>query len=280
MVGSAHPTLIMTHTVLELLKALPRTNCGECGQPTCMAFAIQVIKEGEDLSLCPHLSYAAQELAEAISSQQEKGEGRRRESLAISLEVMHAKIAPLNFHDLAEGLGAVYGEEDGRPYLAFSYFGQALVVFHDEVRYPIGAAPNPWDAILLYNFIASGGKSLPTGTWITFQSLPNSVSKAKTLVRLEKELAEHFAGNPSQLRRQAAALGAEPVQASESADFQGVFWPLPRVPVLLLFWDAEPEEDFQAQAHFLFDSSVRDFLDLESLLFLVEQLMDRLIKKR
>lgn len=36
----------MAHTVLELLKALPRTNCGECGQPTCMAFATRVIRKG------------------------------------------------------------------------------------------------------------------------------------------------------------------------------------------------------------------------------------------
>jgi hypothetical protein len=100
--------------------------------------------------------------------------------------------------------------------------------------------------------------------WITFQSLHNSVSKAKTLARLEKELAKHFAGNTGQLQRQAATLGAEPAQASGNADFQRVFRPLPRVPVLLLFWDAEPEEDFQAQAHFLFDSTVSDFLDLES----------------
>lgn len=269
----------MAHTVLELLKALPRTNCGDCGQSTCLAFATRVIKEGEDLSRCPHLPPAAQELAEAISRQQEKGEGRRRESLAISLEVMHAKIAPLNFRDLAPGLGAVYGEEEGRPYLKFSYFGHELLVFPDEVRYPPGAVPNPWDAILLYNYIASCGKALPTGTWITYQSLPNSVSKAKTLARLEKELAAHFAGRLGQLQSQAAALGAKPAQASENADFQGVFWLLPRVPVLLLFWDAEPEEDFQAQAHFLFDSTVGDFLDLESLLFLVEQLLDRLMEK-
>lgn len=269
----------MAHTVLDLLKTLPRTNCGDCGQVTCMAFATRVIKEGEDLAKCPHLSPAALELAGAISSQQEQGVGRRRESLAISLEVMQGKIAPLDFRDLAAGLGAAYGEEEGRPYLSFSYFGQTLRVFKDEVRYPPGATPNPWDAILLYNYLASGGQALPTGTWIAYQSLPNSVSKAKTLARLERELAEHFAGELGQLRRQAGALGGEPIQASENVDFQRVFQPLPRVPVLLLFWEAEPEEDFQAQAHFLFDSTVGDFLDLESLLFLVEQLTDRLMQK-
>jgi ArsR family metal-binding transcriptional regulator len=28
--------------ILEVLKKLPRTNCGDCGQPTCMVFAVQL----------------------------------------------------------------------------------------------------------------------------------------------------------------------------------------------------------------------------------------------
>ena len=28
--------------ILEVLKNLPRTNCGDCGQPTCMVFAVQL----------------------------------------------------------------------------------------------------------------------------------------------------------------------------------------------------------------------------------------------
>ena len=29
-------------SILEILKNLPRTNCGDCGQPTCMVFAVQL----------------------------------------------------------------------------------------------------------------------------------------------------------------------------------------------------------------------------------------------
>ena len=65
-------------------------------------------------------------------------------------------------------------------------------------------------------------------------------------------------------QRQAATLGAELAQASGNADFQRVLRPPPRAPALFLFWDAEPKDDFQTQAHFLFDSTVGDFLDLES----------------
>jgi hypothetical protein len=267
----------MPLTVMELLKTLPRTNCGDCGQATCLAFATQVIKEGEELGRCPHLSKAAQAIAGDIESQQATGLGRRRESIAIALEALQEKVAPLDLAGLAGGVGARSGEEDGRPYVNLNYFGHRLLVFKDEVRYPEGVEANPWDAILLYNYLASQGQAEPTGNWITFQTLPNSVSKTKTLKRLEGELAAHFAGKHEQLEKAAAHLGAEPVQTAGDADMQLVFHPLPKVPVLLLFWEADLEEDFPAQVHFLFDGNVSDFLDLESLLFLVEQLADRLM---
>jgi hypothetical protein len=262
---------------MEVLKRLPRTNCGDCGQPTCLAFATRVIKEGEDLAQCPHLEGAG-EFQEQIRAQQQAGVGRRRESAAISLEVLQAKVAPLDFAALAAGLGADYGEEGGRPYLAIPYFGFCLQVFKDELRYPPGALADPWDAILLYNYIASQGSRPPAGNWIAYNSLPNSVSKAKTLARLEREVAAHFSGRAAALKEQAAALGAELVSVGgEDADLQAVFLPLPRVPILLLFWDADPEEGFEAQCRFLFDAGVPDYLDLEAMLFLVEHLLARLV---
>jgi hypothetical protein len=133
----------MAITVMEVLKKLPRTNCGDCGQPTCLAFATQVIKEGEDLKKCPYLDGGAATLVEAVRAQQAAGVGRRRESLAISLEVLQDKVAPLDFAALAPGLGAVYGAEAGRPYLSLLYFGHRLQVFKDELRYPPGAPADP-----------------------------------------------------------------------------------------------------------------------------------------
>lgn len=39
--------------VLEILKRLPRTNCKECGLPTCMAFADALAKDKKELEECP-----------------------------------------------------------------------------------------------------------------------------------------------------------------------------------------------------------------------------------
>ena len=267
----------MAITVMEVLKNLPRTNCGDCGQPTCLAFATQVIKEGEDLNKCPHLAGAGADMGEAVRAQQEAGVGRRRESLAISLEVLQEKVAPLDFAGLAGGLGATYGEESGRPYLFLPYFGHRVQVFKDELRYPPGAPADPWDAILLYNYIASRGQEPVADRWIAYNSLPNSVSKAKNLARLEQKLADHFAGQTAQLKERAHQLGGEPTAVGEDADVKTVFRPLPKTPLLLLFWDAEAEEGFAPQAKILFDASVTHYLDLEAMLFLVEHLLERLM---
>lgn len=41
--------------IIEILKLLPKTNCRDCGQPTCMVFAAQVAEGGKGAEDCPAL---------------------------------------------------------------------------------------------------------------------------------------------------------------------------------------------------------------------------------
>lgn len=41
---------------LDIFKLLPKTNCKECGFPTCLAFAMQMAIGKTELSKCPHVS--------------------------------------------------------------------------------------------------------------------------------------------------------------------------------------------------------------------------------
>jgi acetyl-CoA decarbonylase/synthase complex subunit gamma len=41
---------------LEIYKLLPKTNCKECGQPTCLAFAMRLAQKQAELSACPYVS--------------------------------------------------------------------------------------------------------------------------------------------------------------------------------------------------------------------------------
>ena len=56
----------MPLTGIEIFKLLPKTNCKECGEPTCLAFAMKLAAGKAELSACPYISGEAKaKLAEA-----------------------------------------------------------------------------------------------------------------------------------------------------------------------------------------------------------------------
>ncbi len=46
----------MALTGIQIFKLLPKTNCGECGVPTCLAFAMNLAAAKAELASCPHIS--------------------------------------------------------------------------------------------------------------------------------------------------------------------------------------------------------------------------------
>jgi acetyl-CoA decarbonylase/synthase, CODH/ACS complex subunit gamma len=51
---------------IQIYKMLPKTNCKDCGFPTCLAFAMKLAAKQIELSACPHVNEeAAAELAES-----------------------------------------------------------------------------------------------------------------------------------------------------------------------------------------------------------------------
>ena len=46
----------MALTGIQIYKMLPKTNCKDCGYPTCLAFAMKLAAKQEELSACPHVS--------------------------------------------------------------------------------------------------------------------------------------------------------------------------------------------------------------------------------
>jgi acetyl-CoA decarbonylase/synthase complex subunit gamma len=53
-------------TGIQIFKMLPKTNCAECGVPTCLAFAMNLASGKAELDACPYVSDEAREqLAEA-----------------------------------------------------------------------------------------------------------------------------------------------------------------------------------------------------------------------
>lgn len=58
----------MALTGLEIYKLLPKTNCKDCGFPTCLAFAMKLAAKQADLSSCPHVTDEAKAALESASA--------------------------------------------------------------------------------------------------------------------------------------------------------------------------------------------------------------------
>lgn len=55
-------------TGIQIFKLLPKTNCGECGVPTCLAFAMNLASGKAELESCPYVSEEAKEKLAAESA--------------------------------------------------------------------------------------------------------------------------------------------------------------------------------------------------------------------
>ena len=267
---------------LDILQRTPKTNCGECGHPTCLAFAAAVSRAGLEITLCPYIDLTGLEI-NVISSTKDL------ENLAEEVATEHdlslvqhlrEKVSQLNFSAIASALGAKWHKYNPET-LRLRYLGQDVVLSKKEILINNDTVADLRDQILLYNYVFSEGGRQPDNTWVGMESLPNSISKVKTLATYcEKRIAEHLSGKPGHILKDIGQQfdGYEgPAELSSSATSSLVVPVLPMVPQFLLFWEEEPEDGFAAKAKVLFDHHVLDFLDLESLVFSAERFAERLV---
>lgn len=270
----------MALSVVDLYRdVLPKTNCRECGFATCIAFAGMVVSEQLALETCPHLS--AEVVARCnreLERQYAAGQWTKRDMAEDALTWARQRSASMRIADLPDRIGGSLIDRGDGQALRLPYFtGEILIDDHDIVQ-SNGAGLTRWEKVFLYNHMAQGGTRAPTGVWKGFEAFPNTVSKVKTMAaQVEAPLVDCFGGRRAALIASAqAAGGRDAPPGTHSADVAFYFRPLPRVPVLLLFWDEEPEDGFGATAKLLFDETVTDHLDIESILFLSERLRQML----
>ncbi len=271
----------MALSVVDLYsKVLPRTNCGECGYPTCLAFASMVVSQKLPLKGCPHLS--AETLSRCqpeLDAQHADGKWTQRDMAADALVWAKERAASMDLADLPPRIGGRLIEGSGRSILELPYFKGHIHISRDSITDADGNDLGRWEQVFIFNHMAQGGSRLPTGQWKSLQEFPNTVSKIKTMrSQVEAPLRERFTGRPAELAAAARRIGGTAAAAqNESADLALYFQPLPRIPVLLLFWDADQEGGFEAEVKLAFDETITEHLDIESIMFLSEHLAKALL---
>lgn len=263
----------MAYKVLDLFKDLPGTNCGDCGKSGCFAFATSAYLEGTPLEGCPHLPEPKRrEMAEKIEASRAGGGGKKQPSHVQALNFLLGKVAQADFAAMASATGAALlpGPPEA---LEIPFLGIPHRLTAADVAAASGEPPTVWVKVFLYIYATRANGNPPSGRWVAFRELPNTVSKAKTFEKVAGEVAQTFAGREEELKKAAQALGGGEIPYG-SADLALRFSALPRVPLLLLYWRGE--EEFPARSALLLDAGVLDYLDQEALVFLAEAFVKKL----
>jgi hypothetical protein len=91
---------------------------------------------------------------------------------------------------------------------------------------------------------------------------------------VQGRIAREFSGRPGDLAAACRTIGGKPYEQELAYQIKYQFWALPKIPIYLLFNDAE--EGFPAQCTLLFEQRVQNYLDMESLAILCGTLAHRL----
>lgn len=245
---------------MEIFKLLNGSNCRECNEKTCLAFAVAVFKEKKPIHACPYLE---KEVIDRYGGAIEKP-NTVDEYKAEAIEILKQKISLIDLSEAAKRLGARFSKNK----LTIKIFGKNFSVdtkgnISSEIHI------NAYMVVPVLNYILNGSGKSPNGNWITFRELTGGPSRyahfqqccekplkrvADTYTDLFKDMLEIFDGKQ--------------IVSHIDSDISIILYPLPLFPIMVCYW--KPEDGLESNLHIYFDFTSDDNLDIESIYTLNE----------
>lgn len=249
-------------TPLSLYSRLEKSNCGECGKPTCMAFAVSVV--GGELSVtdCPRLEPAvAGELSRTVSVRDPE------DTVRAALSRLREEALTQDFAEVAPLIGAHYIE--GRLHIR--------CLIKDFVINPDGVLEspchvNPWVEGPLLNYLKTRRRSPLANHWVSFAELAGGSSRARYFIHRCEEPFRSMADSHREIFFDLLGVFGGSRVTGFPAHEAWVIHPLPRVPMLVLY--TAPEEGAGSTLRLLLDRSADTYLDAEFIIFLGRGLVE------
>ena len=247
---------------LDIYKRLDRSNCRECGLPSCTAFVHAVINGEKKISACTHLD------KDTIAELDKKIIVRdiEKEYQAALGPLMDA-ISMVDFRAVAEKIGASLSGDR----LCVNCLGKDFLVDQKgNVESMIHV--HLWVTVPMLRYITTGGADGLSNTWVSFDELKNGITMSNYFERRCVDPLRQMAEQHTDIFFDLIdVFGGRPVEGFD-ADISRIIYPLPRMPFLFLYWKAE--DQFESKLKILFDSSADKYLDFEAIYILTRGLVE------
>ena len=235
---------------MEIFAVLNKSNCRECGEKTCLAFAGAVYLGKKPIHRCPYLT--AEEKA--------RFGGNEGDSLAIAgqgeddLGPLKKGLVELDFAEAASRCGGAV--KNG--WLSVPVLGKEFRV-NKNGNFSSDIHVNNWVAapFLLYVLHCQGKPVV--GEWISYREVEGGRERYGLFnQRVEEDLRKVADGWPDLFKDMVESFQGRQVASHFEADVSVVLRPLPLVPVMICYW--QPDEGLDSTLNIFFDKTVNDNL--------------------
>jgi hypothetical protein len=240
---------------IEILKLLAKTNCKECGYPTCLAFASAVFQGQKPLAECPHLG---RDVIEGFEGEPQKP-AAVEPNLDEPMEKLKQRLSTIDLSSAAEKVGTKFANDK----LTIKVCGKDFSVdsegnFYSEIHI------HSWITGPFLNYIIEGAGKPVTGKWVSFRELKNGMDWYRFFThKCEKPLKKVADTYTDLFEDMLHIFNGKKVENHYQSDVSLVLHPLPSVPILICYW--KPEDGLESNLNIFFDSTATDNLNIESI---------------
>jgi hypothetical protein len=253
---------------MQIFQLLDRSNCRECGEKTCLAFAGAVFQGQRKLEECPKFDREAI-IRFSPESENENSAERNRDAY---LQKLKKEITGCDLAATAERIGASFS--GGR--LTLKVLGKNLSVdtggsLHADIHL------NPWVIVPFLSYILYGKGLLVSGNWVSFRELKDGQERYPLFKKRCEEPMKRVADIYTNLFDDLVHIfSGKQVEEQFESDISVVLHPLPRVPIMICYW--RPEEGLKSSLNLFFDDTADKNLDVGSIFTLAAGLAQMFTK--
>ena len=235
---------------MEIFQLLDKSNCRNCGQKTCLAFAGAVLRGQSKLDECPKLDRKTIERFLGEPVPQNTAEENREEYI----NTLKAKISRLDFDEAAQRTGGWVSDNK----LTLKVLGKNFSVDSKGNLYT-DIHVNPWIARPFLTYVLYG-KGLPvSGSWVSFRELQDGMDGYPLFQKRCEEPMKRVADTYTDLFDDMVHIfSGKQVEKQFESDISVVLHPLPKVPIMVCYW--LPEDGLESSLHVFFDKTADENL--------------------
>lgn len=260
-------------SAIEIYKRTGKSNCGECGLDSCMAFSAFVSAGKKDPEECRHLS---EKFKQEIRQVAEKTRNWISDQTEARINPIRNRMREIDFKRVAYKLG---GEVQGER-LVLHCLGRIFQLDHEGRMYSQCHINSKIHIPLLMYVVLSKGLD-PRGEWVTFNEIKSYRSWNLLFNHRCLAVMRQVADRNPELFLDIIEIFSDRFKTQGfKSDHSMVLYPFPKVPVLIRYY---PREDiFESSLSLLFDRTIEANLPAEGTYILcvgLVEMIDRIAQR-